>query len=62
MGLLCEEDGNLEAAGEYGESCDVVEVFVGDEDRVERLGIFTGLRHATHQLFAGQSSVDEDTR
>ena len=26
------------------------------------LAIFTGLRHATHQLFAGQSGVDEDSR
>jgi hypothetical protein len=42
VGGLGEEDGDAQAAGEGGEAGDVVLMLVGDEDGIERGGIFVG--------------------
>ena len=44
MGGLGEVDGDTQAAGQGGEAGDVVLVLVGDEDGVERGGVFVGER------------------
>ena len=46
VGGLGEKDGDVEAASEDGEAGDVVDVLVGDEDGVEKGGVFADERHA----------------
>jgi hypothetical protein len=58
VGGLSEEDGDAEAAGEDGESGDVIDVLVGDEDGVEGGGILSGESHAAEKFAAGEASVD----
>ena len=59
VGGFGEVDGDAQAAGEDGEAGDVVLVLVGDEDGVERGGIFVGEGHALEQFAAGEAGVDE---
>lgn len=60
MSSLGEVDGNAEFAGGDGEAADVILVLVGNDDGIERGGIFTGEFHAAEEFSATEASVDED--
>ena len=60
VGGLGQVDRDIEAAGEDGESGDVVDVLVGDEDGVEGCRVFSGQGHAAQQLAAGEAGVDQN--
>ena len=60
MGALGEVDRNAEFARSDGKAGDVVGVLVGDDDGVERGGIFVGEAHAAEEFAATEAGVDEN--
>ena len=64
-GAMCglgEVNRDSEFAGEHTEAGDVILVFVGDEDGVERCRIFARERHALTEFAAGEAGIDKDAR
>ena len=52
---------DLKPAGQYTNSRHVVGMLVGDDNGVERSGVFVGLAHAAEELAATKASIDEDS-
>ena len=61
VGRFGEVDGNLQAARQNGEAGDVVLMLVGDQDGVERAGVFAGKSHSLEQFAAREARIDEQT-
>jgi hypothetical protein len=60
VGGLGDVDRDAQAARERGQAGDVVLMFVGDEDGVERGGVLVGQGHALQQFAAGEAGIDQD--
>ncbi len=64
-GAMCcfsEINRDAEFTGGDGEAVDVVLMLVGDEDGIERGGIFADLLHAAEEFAAAQACIHEDAR
>ena len=57
---LSEVNGNPQLARGDGQAADVVLVLVGDQNRVQRGGVFPGQLHAAEKLAATESGIHQD--
>jgi hypothetical protein len=52
----------FELAGDAQQAADVIGVFVGNQNGVERLGLFADESEAPFEFLEAQSGIDEDSR